>query len=194
MVILENRPGLPNVPASEITVPEFALVPLRTMQFLIVTFVIGVEPTEPTQRTLGAVVLVFSIVRLRSVPPLFEPSMMTKLAPLSLIMRVTGDRAGNGGSHARRRLDGDGVCETRAAIGLNHDREDFADVLRCGRVDRIQQFENDWARQELVVQVGNCIRQSRVVSSHADGEGAGRYWPESRSCSALSAGWTRLAD
>ena len=77
MVILEKRPGPPNVVASEITVPVLVLMPLRTMQFLIVTFVIGVVPTEPIQRTLGVVTLVFSIVRLRSVPPLFEPSMMT---------------------------------------------------------------------------------------------------------------------
>ncbi len=65
-------------------------MPLRTVQFLTVTSVIGVAPTEPTQRTLGEVVLVFSIVRLRSDPPLFEPSMVTKLAPLSLIMELLG--------------------------------------------------------------------------------------------------------
>src|SRR5450432_704685 len=87
-VMFENTPAFPNVPASEITTAELVFTPLRRTQFLTVSFVTGVVPTEPIKRTLGVVALVFSIVRLRSVPPLFEPSMMTKLAPLSLMRAV----------------------------------------------------------------------------------------------------------
>ena len=67
------------------TTAELVFTPLRMTQFLIVSSVTAVAPTEPTQTTLGVVALVFSIVRLRSVPPLFEPSMVMKLAPLNLI-------------------------------------------------------------------------------------------------------------
>ena len=76
-VMLEKRPAFPSVPASEMTTAELVLTPLRMTQFLTVTLVIGVLPTEPNQITLGLVTLVFSIVRLRSVPPLFEPSIVT---------------------------------------------------------------------------------------------------------------------
>src|SRR4030095_8914969 len=72
MVILEKKPAVPRVVPSEMTTADAVLAPLITTQFFRTSFVIGVVPTEPNQITLGEVVLVLVMVRLRSVPPLFE--------------------------------------------------------------------------------------------------------------------------
>ncbi len=73
--MVEKYPALPDVVPSEITTAELVLTPFRTMQFLIEPFVIGVVPLEPNHTTIGLVVLVFSSVRSRVVPPIvFEPS------------------------------------------------------------------------------------------------------------------------
>src|SRR5438552_8801400 len=85
IVIFEKKPALPSADPSEITTAELLFTPLITMQFLRTSLVTGVVPTEPTQITLGVVTLVLVMVRLRSVPPLLDPSMVMKLAPLNLI-------------------------------------------------------------------------------------------------------------
>ena len=78
--MFENRPALPRTVASEMTTAELVLTPLITMQFLSVSLVTGVAPTEPNRMTLGVVTLVLVMVRLRSVPtPPIEPSMVTRL-------------------------------------------------------------------------------------------------------------------
>src|SRR3954447_25925067 len=82
IVTLVKNPGLPGVPASEVTTAELVFAPFRMVQFLSVSFEIGVLPTEPKRTTIGPVVFVFSIVRLRSLPPPpTEPSIVTRLAP-----------------------------------------------------------------------------------------------------------------
>src|SRR4051812_31316757 len=83
--MFEKKPALPEAVPSVINTAELVFTPLTKMQFLIVSLVIGVVPTEPNHTTLGVVVLALEMVRLRSVPPLFEPSMVMKLAPLNLI-------------------------------------------------------------------------------------------------------------
>src|SRR4051794_6597999 len=85
MVMLLKNPGF--TPAvSRISTALLVLAPFLIVQFLIVSLTIGVVPIDPSATTLGDVALVFSIVRLRSVPPLFEPSIVTKLAPFSLMI------------------------------------------------------------------------------------------------------------
>ena len=75
--MVEKYPALPAVVPSEITTAELVFTPLRTTQFFSVPPVIGVVPLEPNQTTLGLVVLMFSSVRSRVVPPtVFEPSIV----------------------------------------------------------------------------------------------------------------------
>ncbi len=74
--MLLNQPALPGVAPSDTTTAELVVAPLIIIQFLSVTFVVGVVPLEPITTTLGVVVDVFSIVRLLSVQPEFEPSIV----------------------------------------------------------------------------------------------------------------------
>ena len=52
------------------------------------SFTIGVVPIEPNRTTCGEVVLILAIVRLRSVPPDVEPSIVKRLTPFVLIKAV----------------------------------------------------------------------------------------------------------
>src|SRR3954470_1006976 len=78
MVMLLKNPAAAR-PTSSTRIALLVLTPLMIKQFLSVSFTIGVAPVETSAITLGVVALLFVIVRLRSVPPLFEPSMVVKL-------------------------------------------------------------------------------------------------------------------
>ena len=67
-------PLSPIVAAEPTTTAEDVFAPLIRIQFLIVVFVTGVVPTEPTLMTFGEVVLVFVMVQSRDDVPALEPS------------------------------------------------------------------------------------------------------------------------
>ena len=60
---------------------EDVLTPLIMTQFFTVSFTTGVVPRLPNLTTSGVDGLVFVIVKLLSVPPEIEPSMIKRLAP-----------------------------------------------------------------------------------------------------------------
>ena len=81
IVTLVKRPGLPSTATSDTTTAVEVFTPFLMMQFFRVLLVNDVAPIEPKRITLGTVTLVFVSVRLLSVPPDVEPSIVKRLAP-----------------------------------------------------------------------------------------------------------------
>src|SRR5258705_3565006 len=80
MVILLKYPALPNVVPSDNITAVATLAPFIMIQFFKVVLLIGiVVPTAPIHTTVGAVTLVFVMVRILLLLPLFEPSIITLL-------------------------------------------------------------------------------------------------------------------
>ena len=86
MILLKNPAA--TAPASSTRTALLVLTPFTITQFFSVSFTIGVVPIEPNRTTLGVVTLVLVMVRLRSVPPEVEPSIVTRLAPFRRINAV----------------------------------------------------------------------------------------------------------
>jgi len=82
-----SEPADPGVaPPIATPYPVLVATPVLKLQFLTVLFVVPkLVPKLAKATTVGAVVLLLVIVKLLSVPPLLLPSMVTYLAPLSLI-------------------------------------------------------------------------------------------------------------
>src|SRR5205085_8942733 len=78
-----SAPAVPGVaPPIEIPYPTVVLAPVLMLQFLITLFVAPAPvPRLTSEIPVGAVVLVFVIVRSRDDDPLLEPSTITQLAP-----------------------------------------------------------------------------------------------------------------
>src|SRR5690349_13704945 len=87
VILSLSEPDVPGVePPTEMPYPIEVAIPVLILQFLIVLFVApALVPRLITAITVGAVVFVFVMVKLRSVEPLLLPSMMTLSDPFNLI-------------------------------------------------------------------------------------------------------------
>ena len=70
---------------SDNKMPDDEFTPLISVQFFMVTSVIGVVPVEPISNIFGLVTLVLLMVRFLELDPLLEPSIVTYLPRIRII-------------------------------------------------------------------------------------------------------------